>query len=342
VKPKLLIIELWGVGDLAIATPFIRKASEQFDVTVLAKPFAFDLQPRFWPSVKILPFNAPWTAFAHASKYNLFHWPWREMFALRKNVRREHFDTALSARRDDPRDHVLLKMSRAKRRLGFPRIGSQAFLTDALAIRDLHAHRYDHWRLIAQALDLDLESRDDLRFQPRSGSRAILIHTGAARSIRVWPLQHYSRLVKQLRALGNEVRVLCNPDQLAWWQNAGEKTCLAPDSISKLLNVIDEAGLFIGNDSGPGHLAAICGLPTFTLFGPQVPEWFMPIHQRSEFFEGKACPYKPCSDYCRFSTPFCLTGVSFEDAWPRIATFIERNSPAAQPDSPPFILAAQS
>ena len=37
-KPKLFINELWGLGDLVIATPFLRAASEKFDVTLLAKP----------------------------------------------------------------------------------------------------------------------------------------------------------------------------------------------------------------------------------------------------------------------------------------------------------------
>jgi ADP-heptose:LPS heptosyltransferase len=61
-KPKLLIIELWGLGDLVLATPFLRAAAERFDVTLLAKPFALDLQPRLWPGVKVAPFTAPWTA----------------------------------------------------------------------------------------------------------------------------------------------------------------------------------------------------------------------------------------------------------------------------------------
>ena len=28
VKPKLLVIELWNVGDLTLATPFLRQACE--------------------------------------------------------------------------------------------------------------------------------------------------------------------------------------------------------------------------------------------------------------------------------------------------------------------------
>ncbi len=63
VKPKLLILELWGLGDLVIATPFIRAATEKFEVTLLAKPFAQEMRPRLWPAVKVVPFTAPWTAF---------------------------------------------------------------------------------------------------------------------------------------------------------------------------------------------------------------------------------------------------------------------------------------
>ena len=51
-KPKLLVVELWGLGDLIIATPFLQAASEKYAVTLLAKPYAEDLQLRFWPEVK--------------------------------------------------------------------------------------------------------------------------------------------------------------------------------------------------------------------------------------------------------------------------------------------------
>src|SRR5207245_270805 len=78
VKPKLLVVELWGMGDLVIATPFLKAASEKYAITLLAKPYAKDLQQRFWPAVEVVPFIAPWTAFQH--KYRLFAWRWGEMF----------------------------------------------------------------------------------------------------------------------------------------------------------------------------------------------------------------------------------------------------------------------
>jgi heptosyltransferase-2 len=95
--------------------------------------------------------------------------------------------------------------------------------------------------------------------------------------------------------------------------------------VSDLLKCLDCGGIFIGNDSGPGHLAASAGLPTFTLFGPQLHEWFAPMHPAAEVFEGRACPYKPCSDYCRYTTPFCLWPITADEVWPRVEQFARRH-----------------
>ena len=84
-KPKLLIVELWGLGDLVIATPLLRAAAERFDITLLAKPYALDLQRRLWPDVRVAPFVAPWTAFKN--KYRLWQWPWRIFWHVRRGFR---------------------------------------------------------------------------------------------------------------------------------------------------------------------------------------------------------------------------------------------------------------
>ncbi len=329
VKPKLLVIELWGVGDLVIATPFLRKASEQFDVTLLAKPYALDMRERFWPGVRVIPFSAPWTAFAR--KYRLFSWPWRVMFHSWKNIYREHFDVGLSARWD-PRDHFLLKLIGARTRLGFPRLGSQSFLTHPLRQTDPAEHRYENWRIIAGALNLDLAPRNQIPPPPPPVRPTILVHTGAAQPVRVWPLERYRSLIRRLRDEGHPVQVVCNPDQREWWLAAGEAGIATPRTIADLLKLLDESGLFLGNDSGPGHLAAFCGIPTFSLFGPQVPDWFAPLHPAAEVIEGKPCPYRPCSDYCRFPEPRCLWDITEAEVWTRLKPFIARN--AGRPAAP--------
>ena len=322
-KPKLLVLELWGLGDLVIATPFLRAAAEHFSVTLLAKPFALELQPRLWPTVEVMPFVAPWTAFRH--KYQLWQWPWRELFQLRRQLVAQDFDYAVSARWD-PRDHLALKLSGARERLGFPRLKSGRYLTRELTRPEPLAHRVESWRVAGAALGFNLPPRAGLF--PATGRRSpvILIHSGARLPLRVWPLEHFQEIARRLRAEQFTVHIACDANQLDWWRIRGEVTA-SPRSVHELLALIDQAGVFIGNDSGPGHLAAACGVPTFTLFGPQLHEWFAPLHPASEVLEGKACPYKPCSDYCRFAKPFCLWDVTVAEAWPRVDAFVARHLP---------------
>lgn len=317
-KPKLLVVELWGMGDLVIATPFLQAASQKYAVTLLAKPYASDLQQRFWPEVRVVPFIAPWTAFRH--KYRLWRWPWRELVRLR-HLRKQRFEIGLSARWD-PRDHLLLLLLRTRRRLGFPRLKSQHFLTELLPQPEPTAHRYENWRVLAKSLALDLPSREQLPQAQHRERGCVLVHTGAGQPVRVWPLERYAQLIARLRLEGYEVQVACDPDQRNWWNEAGENHIVTPQTVSELLVLIEQAGAFIGNDSGPCHLAAFRGVPTFTLFGPQLSEWFAPMHPAAEWLEGKPCPYKPCSDYCRFPVPYCMTRSSVEEVWARVAPFV--------------------
>jgi ADP-heptose:LPS heptosyltransferase len=321
-KPKLLIVELWGLGDLVIATPFLRAVAERFEITLLAKPFALDLQPRLWPGVRVMAFVAPWTTFKR--KYHFWRWPWPEIFRLNRRLVAEHFDFGLSARWD-PRDHLLLKLFGAKNRLGFPRLHSQIFLTQPLTRPDPEAHRYESWRTIACALNVPLPPRDQISSPAAPNHETVLIHSGAGQPVRVWPLERYQRLAARLRRNNVPVLIACDPDQRGWWLRAGEAGVTAPANATELIALIDRVGAFIGNDSGPGHLAAFCGVPTFTIFGSHLPEWFAPLHPAAEWIEGKACPYKPCSDYCRFPIPHCLRNTGEDEVWQRVEKFVRRH-----------------
>jgi len=264
VKPRLLVFEFWGLGDLVIATPLLRAAAEKFSVTLVAKPFAVELQPRLWPSVKVETFTAPWTAFR--GKYHVWRWPMRDIFSPPTPVGRRKFDYGVSARWD-PRDHLFLKLSGATERLGFSRLKSRRYLTRELPRPDALAHRYEFWRTASHALGLELPPREELPAVPRVHQSVVLIHSGARLPARIWPLENFQRIAAALRQKKITVQLACDPDQLAWWRGHGEQP-VCPRTVPELLGQIDRAAAFIGNCSGPGHLAAICGVPTFTIYGP--------------------------------------------------------------------------
>ncbi len=320
-KPRLLVVQLWGLGDLIIATPFLRAAVEKFTVTLLAKPFAEELRPRLWPEIEVISFNAPWTAFH--DKYHLWRWPWLEMLRLRRRLVGHKFDYGVSGRWD-PRDHWVLKASGAVERLGFSRLQSRRYLTQELAKPPPLAHMSEYWRVAGLALGLQVPAGSESIPPTRTSLSGGLLHSGARLPARVWPLENLQQIAAGLRKQNVAVQIACDPDQRAWWQNHGENAA-CPKSVPELLSLVDRAGIFIGNCSGPGHLAAICGVPTFTIFGPSMPEWWLPMHPAAEIFAGRACPYKPCSDYCRYEKPFCLSDVKAGDVWPSVEVFVNKH-----------------
>ena len=228
VKPRLLVVELWGLGDLILAPPFRRAATQRFDVTLLAKPHAAQMRPHFWPEVTVIPFTAPWTSFRH--KYQLWRWPWRVIYGLRQHLHEENFAVAVSVRRD-PRDHCIMFCIGATERLGFARLGSQRLLTQPLVHPAPEAHRYQYWVVAARALGIELPTQNPLGPARRKGDRRILLHTGAGQPIRSWPLPRYRNLAQRLRQNGYYVVVACDPNQRAWWEQAGEREVRTPGSV---------------------------------------------------------------------------------------------------------------
>ncbi len=299
-SPRLLAVELWGLGDLAIAIPFLRAAAEHARVTLVAKPHAAALLGHFAPAVELVPFIAPWTAFT--GKYQLARWPWRAVVRVVRELRQRRFDIGVSAR-PDPRDHGLLALTRATRRIGFPRAGSSSLLTDPLP-RPADPHRAAHWRALAAALGWTLPAQDYAA--GARNSRKVVIHTGAGQTVREWPRDRFVAVADRLRAAG--------------WEPVLIDAKHGDDAA--LIQTLAGAGRFIGNDSGPGHIAALLGVPTFTIFGPQLPELFAPVHPNAGWIAGQPCDYKPCFDACRYPAPHCLLGNDLDTVWARITEWI--------------------
>ena len=315
--PSLLVVELWGLGDLALATPFLRAAGEKYRVSLVAKPVATELQQTLWPEIRVLPFVAPWAAFTN--KYALHRWPWASLANATRLLRAQAFDYAVSARWD-PRDHAFMMLAGARQRIGFGRRGSAKLLTETLSHPNRHRHRSEDWTALAKALGLDPMSIPTSAI--RLSHPRVLVHSGAAQILRVWPLPRYAELVVRLRSQGCSVTIACDQPQRDWWLEHSEEGVQTPGSVADLLMLVRQSDLFIGNDSGPGHVAAASGVPTFTIFGNNLPELFAPQHSASRWVAGKPCPYKPCFDQCRFSAPYCIDDLSFDEVWSELGKFL--------------------
>lgn len=154
-----------------------------------------------------------------------------------------------------------------------------------------------------------------------SGERPlILISPGSGWSGKNWPGNRFRAVAEWLeREKGAQV---------AWMGTAGEETVLGNGplpgknwfgrfSIPELAAVMERAALWVGNDSGPMHLAAAVGCPTLSLWGPTEPGKWAPRgekHRHIRRMERCArCEYWNPAKTCFQKTHACMEAISVED-----------------------------
>ena len=103
-----------------------------------------------------------------------------------------------------------------------------------------------------------------------------VIHPFASAPGKAWPAE---RFIELARRLDLEPVFLAGPgDDL----NPFEKFQTSRGSLSLTKSLLSGASLFIGNDSGPAHIAAAFGVPVVVLFGPSDPVTWAPWRTESQ------------------------------------------------------------
>ncbi len=130
------------------------------------------------------------------------------------------------------------------------------------------------WPAMAEAARQVLRSVAERGIGARNPTASsVLIHPGGGAARKCWPAERYLELIGRLRDSGNAVCVLLGEVELESWPKGQIERFKAlaevrtPPTLVELYRQIAAAGAFIGNDSGPGHLAGILGVPTLSLFG---------------------------------------------------------------------------
>lgn len=101
-----------------------------------------------------------------------------------------------------------------------------------------------------------------------------VLHPFASAPPKAWPLQRFVEVAERLQSAGLEPMILAGPadDASAFAQFQVFRN--AP--LADVKNLMSGASLFIGNDSGPAHIAAAFGVPVVVLFGPSNPVTWAP------------------------------------------------------------------
>lgn len=98
-------------------------------------------------------------------------------------------------------------------------------------------------------------------FQFRKYPKRVAIHPVSTSPEKNWRKEGFIQLRDRLQSEGwDPVFVVPPEDAISW-----DKKCPHLPTLADLAAFLYESGFFIGNDSGPGHLASNLGLPTLTI-----------------------------------------------------------------------------
>jgi len=116
--------------------------------------------------------------------------------------------------------------------------------------------------------------------EPEIAGPTAVIHPAAATAEKTWPAPGFLEVARHLRRSGIEpVFIGSADDDLTPFQ---EFRMVRGAALGRIKSLLAAAALFVGNDSGPAHMAAAFGLPVVVLFGASDPEIWAPWRTASE------------------------------------------------------------
>jgi heptosyltransferase-3 len=126
--------------------------------------------------------------------------------------------------------------------------------------------------------------RAKLRAAKPTGACAV-IHPVAASPAKTWPAERFLQVARWLESSGAEVVIIGSAaDDLSAF--CAFRT-LRGAPLSEIQSLMASAAAFVGNDSGPAHMAAAFGVPSVVLFGASDPEIWGPWRTPCEILNGR-------------------------------------------------------
>lgn len=157
-------------------------------------------------------------------------------------------------------------------------------------------------------------------------SAFFVLHPSSGSPRKNWPAENFAAVARGLREgrgltpviLGGEA----DGETLAELRRiVGEKDAIFIENapLDEVAAILSRAAVYIGNDSGITHLAAMLGVPTVALFGPTDPRVWGPRGQRVNTISGTA-PCAPCDPEKRRRCPdnICLRSIPRESVLARV------------------------
>lgn len=307
---KIMLIRLDGIGDIVLFTPVLKLFRERFpnaEISVLVSSVGKMLL-KSCPYIDVIIEND------HFFKYEHEHqWKLSERIAFAKKIRRTSYDLSIDFRTDGRATDILFLLN-SKYKAGYDVHGKGWFLNTKVYSRS-QKHMTQKNLDVCRKLGLSVKdenpfwwynerdcdnARSILEKCKTDRSYAAVVHAGAGESFKQWPADKFAQLCRNIvEKYDTAVIFIGGPSDkqktLEIQSMIDSETYnyvnkLNFDELSCLFKLSD---VFIGNDSGPMHLAAVSGVDTIVIQAYTTnPVWWAPASSKAVVLR----PQKSCEN----------------------------------------------
>ncbi len=294
---KILAIRLDHLGDVVMTRPALGALREMFPEAQIDLLVGKEWAPLFEDAREVretIGMTHHW--FRKSRLSDIF----TEARALAARLRSQNYDLAIDFR-GDLRSILLVFFAGIPRTLGYGITGGKFLLSAAPPYPSLK-HQVEVNLALLETLGIP---HPDTSLQPfsYSGSRKwrfwhsigtslsletqkrIIVHAGAGYPSKRWPAAHFLELVQKLSAIPKVEIVLVGTEkeklEIPFPEIPHVVDLRGKTEVADLPILMDASHLYVGNDSGPAHMAAAQGIPLVVLFsGTNIAKLWHPWSRR--------------------------------------------------------------
>lgn len=321
---KILVVRLWALGESLLTLPAIKKLKENFSdakITVLTrKEYGGIFKQRFIDEI-------------------IFFHP---LIFIEKY---KHYDIGIDF---EPHFNVsaILTFFLSKQSIGFSH-GFRGKLYDFGVDYNHNIHVIENFMNLLKPLEIDKgdeiqlvglpyskEDKEniDKKLKKCAGKKIIGIHVGSGGTIqwRVWPIENYIELIKQLTKKGIYVVLTGSKKERKLNEEIIKKLNnkmvlnLAGTTMGELAYLMKKFEVFVSGDTGPMHVAAAQGTKVIGLFGPTSPRDSgpYPLDKNIIIYHRTECsPCKKITEPYSIKCPYngkCIKSIKVEEVFKEI------------------------
>ena len=326
---RILVVKLDHLGDVLLATPVFSNLSQAYpdaELHALTGAWSRTVLEKHPNVSKVLEYNSP--AFSRTGEPTSL----KQSFQLYRALRHQKYDLMVELRGDWRTLCFSLLRVTPKRlnraalqvanKLGFPRFTGTHETT-----RNLDVLRKANIPTPVQTTTFSVTTEDKkwasdflTTYQMNRERPLVAIHPGSPIPLKRWAPERYAELadwlIAQKRAnilfvgVNEEIPIIT---EIQGRMRAESSNIAGKTTLTQLASILHISNMFIGNDSGPMHLAAAVGTPTIGLYGPSDPTRFGPVGPKCQIIRQKPdCP--PCTGAtCRFGKDGCMSKIQVAD-----------------------------